>query len=346
MSSHIPSKIFGTGLITLDIVISGEPRTPVRDWAGGTCGNVMAILSFLGWEVFPIARLSGDLASIRVKSDLTRWGVKLDYAECSPTSHTPIVVQEIKRGRDGSPRHRFIWSCPNCGERLPAFKPITRDTIAKVSPAMKKVAVFFLDRLSRGTLTLAAQAAEEGALIVFEPSGKSVRALFNDAIKLAHIIKYSDQRMSGIDEAMKSGTNNLVEIQTLGINGLRFRDRLSSKLTRWMRLPAVKAPYLADSCGAGDWCTAGFLSQIGEGGLDGFLGAGRDDLKAALDYGQLLAAWNCSFEGARGGMYEVKNKHKFDKQIEALMLGVLKKPTFTKPLKNTKDIISCPSCSS
>ena len=346
MNSRKPSKIFGTGLITLDYVISGDPNRPMRDWAGGTCGNVMAILSFLGWEVFPIARLNGDHASTRVKSDLTRWGVKLDYVGCAPTSHTPIVVQEIKHTRDGSPRHRFIWSCPNCGEKLPVFKPITRDTIEKVSPAIENVAVFFLDRLSRGTLTLAEQAAEKGALIVFEPSGKSVRSLFNDAVKLAHIIKYSDQRMSAIDGAMKSGTNNLVEIQTMGSKGLRFRDRLNGKRTSWMRLQAIKVPYLVDSCGAGDWCTAGFLAQIAKGGLDGFLGAKRDKLKAALEYGQSLAAWNCSFEGARGGMYAVENKRKLNNQIKALLSGNLKKPTIAKPLKNTRNVISCPSCSS
>jgi sugar/nucleoside kinase (ribokinase family) len=59
----------------------------------GTCGNVLSILAYLGWDAFPIARLNSDSASQRVKADMKRWGVKLDFASCPPTTHTPIIIQ-------------------------------------------------------------------------------------------------------------------------------------------------------------------------------------------------------------------------------------------------------------
>ena len=62
MTSVVQPKVFGTGLIALDLVIGPDPESPVRSWAGGTCGNVLSILSFLGWDAYPIARMNGDPA--------------------------------------------------------------------------------------------------------------------------------------------------------------------------------------------------------------------------------------------------------------------------------------------
>ena len=40
MTSVAKPKVFGTGLIALDLVLGLNPLSPVRSWAGGTCGNV------------------------------------------------------------------------------------------------------------------------------------------------------------------------------------------------------------------------------------------------------------------------------------------------------------------
>jgi fructokinase len=146
MTSVERPKVFGAGLIALDLVISSDPQSPVRSWAGGTCGNVLSILAYLGWEAYPIARLNGDPASIRVLADMQRWGVHLDYASCTPTAHTPIIIQEIRRDRDGRPKHRFSWSCPRCGQWLPGFKAVTIEAAEEVGPALTDASVFFLDR--------------------------------------------------------------------------------------------------------------------------------------------------------------------------------------------------------
>lgn len=343
MTSVAQPKVFGTGLIALDLVLGLDPKAPVRSWAGGTCGNVLSILAYLGWEAFPIARMNGDPASDRVRADMAQWGVRLDFASCGPTTHTPIIIQEIRRGRDGKPKHRFSWSCPKCGQWLPAFKPITTAAVDAVAPALKDASVFFLDRLSRATLTLAKEAAERGAVVVLEPSGKAMDKLMAEAIRLAHIVKYADQRLTGIEGVMGSGSATLVEVQTLGEMGLKYRHRLGRAPSDWIHLRAVPAPQLADSCGSGDWCTAGLIARAAVRGQAGLRDGGARGVRAALRYGQALAAWNCGFEGARGGMYAV-TREALEAQITALLAGQLDCLTNTVHESTSGSLVDCPAC--
>ena len=343
MTTLTQPKVVGTGLIALDVVIGPDPETPVRSWAGGTCGNVLSILAYLGWDAYPIARMNDDVASDRVRADMKRWGVRLDWANCAPTTHTPMIIQEIRRRRDGRSDHRFSWSCPRCGKWLPPFKPITVDAVERVNPALADASVFFLDRLSRATLTLAAEASVRGAVVVFEPSSKSTDKLMAEAIALAHVVKYADHRLAGIHGVMASGSAVLLEVQTLGHRGLRYRHRLRRGVSRWMHLTAIPAPRLADTCGAGDWCTAGLIAKAAIGGQEGLRRAGALGVRAALRYGQALAAWNCAFEGARGGMYAV-SRQAFKSPITGLLNGrsdgIDNAPTGSIPTQ----VVTCPAC--
>jgi fructokinase len=47
---------YGTGFVALDVVVDLKAGTEAR-FAGGTCGNVLTILAFLGWRAVPIASL-------------------------------------------------------------------------------------------------------------------------------------------------------------------------------------------------------------------------------------------------------------------------------------------------
>lgn len=335
-------RIFGTGLIALDLVIGVDSAAPVHSWTGGTCGNVLTIMGYLGWDAYPIARMNGDPASERVRVDLKKWNVHLDFTDCAPTGHTPIIIQQIKRARDGSPTHRFLWTCPHCGQRLPSYRPVTQNAVDQIMPALSGASVFFLDRVSRAAISLAAEAARAGAIVIFEPSGKSDEKLFDEALQIAHIVKYSDQRLSEAGGAMVGGRPTLLEIQTLGSQGLRFRHSLAGTQSDWKSLPALAAPQLVDTCGSGDWCTAGLLALAARDGLNGLTEIGESELTEALRYGQALAAWNCGFEGARGGMYLLE-KHEFARQIEAIMAGRPVLRVVERP-QSPEASIACPAC--
>ena len=288
--------------------------------------------------------MNGDSASRQAKADMSRWGVNLDYVECAPQCNTPIIVQEIRHEQDGSPKHRFIWNCPNCGEHLPNFKPITKRAFAIVSDTIEGADVFLLDRVSRGALMLAKQAAEAGAIVFFEPSGVGNAKLFKEALALAHVIKYAQDRINELDLLMPESTSILVEIQTLGATGLRVRDRLQGRRFSWRHLEAVTAPVLVDTCGTGDWCSAGLVSKAFANGLRGLIAGGHAGLDDALHFGQLLAAWSCGFEGARGGMHASQNREEFEKQISSVRSG--KAPTIQSKswFPVTRESISCPAC--
>lgn len=343
MTSVTRPKVFGTGLIALDIVIGSNPETPARAWAGGTCGNVLSILAYLGWDAYPIARMNGDPASECVRSDMARWGVHLDWVSCAPTAHTPIIVQEIRRGHDGQPKHRFSWACPHCGHWLPSFKPVTENAVKAVKPAVAEASVFFMDRISRSHLTLAAEASASGALVVFEPSGKATNKLTAEAIAVAHVVKYANERLVELDGVMTEGSATLLEVQTLGEQGLKYRHRLGRGVSKWISLSALSPPRLADTCGSGDWCTAGLIAMAARSGQEGLRRAGTSGVQAALRYGQALAAWNCGFEGARGGMYAIEQSV-FDAQIDRLLSGKVGNEPETLVEAMPAEFIACPAC--
>jgi sugar/nucleoside kinase (ribokinase family) len=336
-------SVFGSGLIALDLIVSAECSSSIRAHAGGTCGNVLTVLAYLGWNSYPIARLGDDAASQVVRADLGRWDVHLDHAGCIPSAHTPIIVQQIRKKRDGTPTHSFSWACPRCGKRLPSFQPVTRTAVETIAPHLRHAQVFFMDRLSRGILDMAAQAETNGALIMYEPSGVAEPRLLKEAVALAHIIKYAEARLAEVENVWSREAATMVEIQTLGERGLRYRHKLSGKRTGWTSLAAIDAPRLVDTCGSGDWLSAGFLAECFRLAPDGLRGMKPAQLTRAFRYGQALAAWNCGFEGARGGMY-ASTRSSFERQIEKLLAGGV--PALTSPGESPTRAESpaCPAC--
>ena len=156
---------------------------------------------------------------------------------------------------------------------------------------------------------------------MFEPSGLGIPQLFAEALEISHIVKYSHQRMGKVHE-LRTAREPLFQIETRGKDGLLYRSRLPGARTgRWLTLDARRDGDVRDAAGAGDWCSAGLLHHLAQGGLDGLLSANSEKLESALHFGQALAAWSCRFEGARGGMYVV-DQDRFLRDVA----GILKNP--------------------
>jgi fructokinase len=345
--SYSPT-IYGTGLVSLDIVVSADPDKPCYQWAGGTCGNVLTILAYLGWNSFPIARLNRDTASTRVKSDMMSWGVELDFSELAPTTNTPVITQEISKDKNGQATHKFHWkNCPKCGAWLPNYQPVTLSAIKNIKHKISAANVFFFDRVSAGALDLAMYFKSLGAVIVFEPSAKASLSHLEQALTISDIVKYSNRRVLAPIRDIKSHTSAFLEIQTLGSRGLRYRSHLKLHIgSKWKTLPALKAGVVRDTCGCGDWTTAGLISKIFEKSPIEFANLSESDVVEALKYGQALAAWNCNFEGARGGMYSA-SKIVFNRDIRQILTnGEQKKKNYMRKLPDdiALETGSCPSC--
>jgi len=336
--------IHGTGLVALDIVISASPGEPIYQWAGGTCGNVLTILSYLGWNAFPVSRLNTDEpSSLVVQRDMKKWKVRLDYTEMEPPASVPVITQEILIGKSGLPKHKFHWrNCPKCGSYLPNYSPVTLKATSQIKERVKASDLYFFDRVSPGALDLARHFKSIGAIVFFEPSAKGDPKHFEEAIKLSDIVKYSDQRFTSVITDGIKKHRPFLEIQTLGENGLRYRTK---KRATWAQLTAFEAEDVKDTCGCGDWTTAGILDSLCRDGKESLTKLRAADIKQGLRFGQALGAWNCGFEGARSGMYAV-TKPAFNKEINAILADGAQKTrtTSTKTkLENVSDGL-CPAC--
>ena len=342
--------IVGSGLLALDVVVSDSSHEKAQYFAGGTCGNVLTILSYLGWHAKPIGRLKDDIPVEWLVEDLSKWGVDCSLVTRTQDGSTPVIIQYIRESHSGERTHTFSLRCPCCGAYLPGYKSILGTAADEYALSLGSRQVFFFDRVSRGTLNLARASAESGALVVFEPSGVGEPRLFREAWSIAHVVKYSNDRLRDIadldlGESERNGV--LLEIETLGARGLRYRSRLEKVPSKaWKTMKVIPAESVIDAAGSGDWCTAGIIHKLSRGGLTGFRKVTSDRLVDALRYGQALATWNCGFEGARGGMYNL-TKAQFERQIRSLLMGKsIHRPTIDPQIAPGDIIRLCPSCES
>ncbi len=348
--NRLQPTIVGAGLVALDVVVNTVGEGDTKHYAGGTCGNVLTILSFLGWDAKPVSRLKNDMSSEWLLNDLARWGVDLTYISRTEDGSTPVIIQNIRENSVGRRTHSFSMRCPCCSAYLPGYKSIVGTVADEVSAKLPPHQVFFFDRVSRGTLNLANASAKRGAIIIFEPSGIGEPRLFREAWDLAHIVKYSNERIRDIADLNLKSTKKdgqlLLEIETLGEDGLRFRSYMRNSANGWKKLSGIPVTTLRDAAGSGDWCTAGLIRKLAAGGLRGLERVTTDSLYEALRYGQALATWNCSFDAARGGMYCV-NRSKFDRQIRKLLSGETIRQQPESEAKMQEDLSNlCPTCES
>ncbi len=337
----------GTGLIALDIVVTDRAGVGPRCWAGGTCGNVLAVLAYLGWRAYPAATLGEDAAGDHILEDLKRFDVSARFLRRSASRHTPIIVERIRTAVSGIPRHRFVWHCPNCGAWLPGYQALVVPEAREVAEAAPSPTVFFFDRVSRGAVDLARASSARGALVVFEPSGVRDERLFHEAISVSHVVKYSNERLGRLREVL-GDTVPLLEIETLGSDGLRYRRGGHHRgRSHWREMGAYTVRETRDTAGAGDWCTAGILHGLMRSGGRGLAQATQEDVEGALRLGQALAAVKCGYEGARGPMYAL-TKREFKAAVTRVLEG--ETPASAEAERDSEgelaallDVI-CPSC--
>jgi sugar/nucleoside kinase (ribokinase family) len=312
--------VVGSGLIALDVMVNERRQGEPRLWTGGTCGNVLAILAYLGWHAIPVARLGRkDPGARLVFRDLRHWDVDLRFASLAPTAAAPVIIHRLRQTPAGISFHSFSVHCPDCGRRLPPFSPITNSAVTEVLSDIPHPAIVFVDRVSRGILTLTQGLADGGSLVVFEPISIGDESLFREMLSLAHVLKYSHERLAELDPAWTAKIP--LQIETLGEGGVRYKSRLTNSRTRnWRRIDAFAVPRIVDSAGAGDWCTGGILHVIGCRGVKGLKQISDLALVSAINFGQALAAWNCRFEGARGGMYE-SDLSTLRKEVDEIIQG-------------------------
>lgn len=288
--------IVGAGLISLDVLIRDGKKIPVSYYVGGTCGNVMMILSYMGWETYPIARLDGTKDGLRVLADMEKHKVHTDFVSTSD-GKTPVIVQRNFITKDGTPTHRFE-SRKDMGRFYLDFKSLTmRQTDAVIERIDFIPNVFFFDRVSPAIIKLATVFKEKGSVLFFEPSSRCSNVKrFYQCVELANIVKFSEQRF--MDTKQFDGFTDKFFIQTHGAKGLSFR--LDSE---WIHLEPMVNDNVIDTAGAGDWTSAALINELfKDKDIKSVNSFSASELGKALNEAQKVGAKSCSYEGARGMM--------------------------------------------
>ncbi len=282
----------GAGFFALDMI---EGRKKIYA-AGGSCGNVMAILAWMGWHSIPVGRLGIDQAGEFILEELNGLGLNTENLIQDSTVKTPLVVQKFVVSKDGQRTHRFSLTCPDCRSWLPRFRSITLKQADPLVESKLKPKIFYFDKITPASLKLAKWAKEKGALVMFEPYSINDDRHFQHAVDICHILKYSDVRLGHIPDLEKTKHPKII-VKTLGASGVEMRWR-----NRWSRMEAFVAPKFEDAAGSGDWCSAGILHHLGRKGAIILKELRKSDLDRSVRFGQALAAINCGYEGARGLM--------------------------------------------
>lgn len=292
----------GTGLITLDVLINGEEKIQRRLMTGGSCGNVLIILSYLGWKTYPIICLGKDSTSRIILKDMKKWGVQTELIFQSGKVSSPIIVEKLYNNGNFAV-HQFKFCCPFCGATLPRNRPLPKEFLEEAERKLPYGNAFYFDRASTAAMNLATKAKKQGAVVFFEPHRVGSRRIFKKCLELADIVKYSWDQI----EADTLSRNACLEIQTMGAKGLRYRFNGDNENSGgWKERKAFPLKRIVDSAGAGDWCSAGLIYSLGKSALKGLRESTLAEVEMALNFCQGLSALKCNYEGPRGLMYNLK----------------------------------------
>jgi len=296
----------GAGLFALDQLLIGKDRVKAnQQYAGGSCGNVIAILAYFDWSSYAVARLGTDRKAQRLINDLEWCRVKTEFVAKETTGVTPIIVLRIAEDSNGAYKSRFEWKDPQSGDWLPRYRPLPKAYANRITPQLPVANVFYFDRAEPSSLVLAAAMRKKGAAVFFEPSSCKDDSLFTACLAVSDVVKYSVDRIPTPPRNPASKSPRL-EIQTLGNDGLRYRLKMKTNLPGpWHGMPAIPTPDYRDTTGCGDWCSAGIIDQLCARGRRHFMRLSETAITNGIRFGQALATINCEHEGARGPMYQM-----------------------------------------
>ncbi len=280
-------QVVGTGFTVMDRVYADGIRIEAL---GGSCGNVLLSLAMLDRQVAPLLSLGLDDVGCRLVSEFAQAGAETRFIHRRSDAASPVLAQYLD---SNSGRHWFSFTCPDTLESYPRYRPIDFDDLDRARAVVSNCSVFYADRVSEAIVEAMHAARMAGALVFFEPSDMEETALFEKAVEAANILKFSSDRLDRLDGCPLD--EDAILIVTHGSAGLEVQRRDERHWCRPFMAPAVR-----DTCGSGDMVSVGVIDWLLE------LNAPRHapiDVAMVLPgilAGQLLAAENCAFEGARG----------------------------------------------
>jgi fructokinase len=288
-------SVHTTGFVALDLlVVDGLASAH----AGGSAANIAINLGVLGWDARVSGLLGDDDAGRTVVRDLQSMGVDTSGLQLVPEARTPVVVHEVREGR-----HRFRFSCPNCGTAYAKHRPLPPERAA----AAGSCDAFVFDRTTAYALAAAELARRDGSIVMFEPGTPGRPAAFRHAVQLAHLFRRSHDLDERVADRLPASPPGL-EVVGHGAAGVRWRGTWGTEsFPDWRAAPAetAAAVTVVDPGGAGDWLSAVLLDRL----------LASAPVPSAIADGQRLAALCCGFAGTRGLLACPEGRVQFERAI-------------------------------
>jgi sugar/nucleoside kinase (ribokinase family) len=297
--------ILGTGIFNLDIISVREypqgyqhnrifTENLVKEEAGGTCGNIMCMLAYMGWQTYPLTKLDNSEEGLKMTESLKGFGCDCRFVTNTEDGGTTILTIKHGLDEDGNKMTRVMHGSPG-GSRFPRRRFLRlRDQAPKFLEKLDFVPdVFFFDDPAAGHRYLAKELKAKGSLVYFEPERIPEKPMLK-SVEVSDVVKFSVENVQ--DVSFTDGFKDKLFIQTLGAEGLRF----NLKGQGWVNLPPVENDNVADWDGAGDWTTSAFLDALSKADALSIEKMTVEIVKDALEKAQAVASKSVSYIGSKG----------------------------------------------
>ena len=263
--------------------------------AGGTCGNVMCMLSRLGWDARTQVKLIDSEEGQKLADSLASFGCDIRYVSHSEkggfSGMTCTHRRSSKTGEHELGLHSF-------GPNGSQFRKITelraRDEVPTFLEALAETPdVYFFDHNEAGPRKIAEELSKRGSLVYYECENSKHWKKFIKSVDVADIVKFSDENVQDISFA--DDYKDKLFIQTQGSKGLQFKLRNGD----WIHVNPLQVTNVVDWEGCGDTTTAVFLYELGKIGLPKVADLTESQVMSALTTATEKAAHCTQYYGSK-----------------------------------------------
>lgn len=270
-------------------------ETIVTECVGNTCGNVAAILPYLGVQTFPIGHFDLSEQGLQIKRDLQRYGADIRFVENSENGGTTLLRCTHKRDKMTG-KHTTSFRATSPGSRFPKrrFLRVRDEAPAFIENLDFTPDIFFFDAAEAGLRYLAGELRKRGTLVFFEPESNADKKKFLKAVEVSDIVKFSHEKVR--DMSFVEQYTDKLFICTLGAEGLEFN--LGGQ--GWEKVDSVPNDNVVDWEGAGDWTTSQFIACLCERNILSISQMTVERVRKSLEIACKTASHSVSYIGSKG----------------------------------------------
>lgn len=262
---------------------------------GGTCGNVMCILSKLGWTALPQLKLIDTAEGDKLADSLKQYGCDTRYVFRIPNGgFSGMTCTHSRSNKTGEHELGLGVFGPN-GSRFRAIKELReRDEVPVFLGTITETPdVYFFDHNEAGPRKIAKELRNRGTLIYYECENSTDWKKFLKCVEVADIVKFSDENVP--DLSFCENYKDKLFIQTQGAKGLQFKLRDGG----WRHVEPQPVSNVVDWEGCGDTITAVFLYELGKLGLPKVSDLSEEQILSALKAATRMAALCTQYYGSK-----------------------------------------------